>query len=34
VLIWSKDPRRLWWELHDEIERRLTRLERTIAPRL
>jgi hypothetical protein len=21
VLLWSKDPRRLWWELRDEIER-------------
>jgi len=21
VLLWSKDPRRLWWELRDEFER-------------
>jgi hypothetical protein len=21
VLLWSKDPRRLWWELRDELER-------------
>src|SRR6478609_1174856 len=21
VLLWSKEPRRLWWELRDEIER-------------
>ena len=21
VLLWSKDPQRLWWELRDEIER-------------
>jgi hypothetical protein len=21
VLVWSKDPRQLWWELRDEIER-------------
>ena len=21
VLMWSKDPQRLWWELHDEFER-------------
>ena len=21
VLVWSKDPKRLWWELRDEIER-------------
>ncbi len=21
VLVWSKDPRRLWWELRDEFER-------------
>jgi hypothetical protein len=21
VLLWSKDPQRLWWELHDEFER-------------
>jgi hypothetical protein len=34
VLLWSKDPRRLWWELRDEIERRLSRLERTVTPRL
>lgn len=25
VLLWSKDPRRLWWELRDEIERQTTR---------
>jgi hypothetical protein len=24
VLLWSKDPRRLWWELRDELERRTT----------
>jgi hypothetical protein len=22
VLLWSKDPRRLWWELRDALERR------------
>ncbi len=22
VLLWSRDPRRLWWELSDELERR------------
>jgi hypothetical protein len=21
VLLWSKDPRQLWWELRDEFER-------------
>jgi len=21
VILWSKDPQRFWWELHDEIER-------------
>ena len=21
VLLWSKDPRKLWWELHEELER-------------
>lgn len=21
VLVWSKDPRRLWWELRDELEK-------------
>jgi hypothetical protein len=26
VLIWSKDPRRLWWELHQEIEQQAARL--------
>lgn len=24
VLLWSKEPRQLWWELRDEIERRTT----------
>jgi hypothetical protein len=24
VLVWSKDPRRLWWELRDEFERQAT----------
>jgi hypothetical protein len=24
VLLWSKDPRRLWWELRDEFERQAT----------
>ncbi len=24
VLVWSKDPRRLWWELRDELESRIT----------
>src|ERR1043166_7110549 len=24
VLLWSKDPQRLWWELRDEIERQAT----------
>ncbi len=23
VLLWSKDPQRLWWELHDEFERQI-----------
>ena len=23
VLLWSKEPRRLWWELRDEFERQL-----------
>ena len=23
VLLWSKDPRRLWWELRDEFERQV-----------
>jgi hypothetical protein len=22
VLVWSKDPQRLWWELRDELERK------------
>jgi hypothetical protein len=26
VLLWSKSPQRLWWELHDEFEQRLGRL--------
>jgi len=25
VLVWSKDPQRLWWELRDEFEARLAR---------
>jgi hypothetical protein len=24
VLLWSKDPQRLWWELRDEFERQAT----------
>ncbi len=24
VLLWSKDPGRLWWELRDDLERRAT----------
>jgi hypothetical protein len=24
VLVWSKDPRRLWWELRDEFDRQTT----------
>jgi hypothetical protein len=24
VLLWSREPRRLWWELRDEFERRTT----------
>jgi len=24
VLLWSKEPRRLWWELRDEFERQTT----------
>lgn len=24
VLLWSRDPRRLWWELRDDLERRVT----------
>jgi len=24
VLVWSKDPRRMWWELRDEFERQAT----------
>ena len=27
VLLWSKDPQRLWWELRDEIERQTRNLE-------
>ncbi|SPE62302.1 hypothetical protein SBV1_810004 [Verrucomicrobia bacterium] len=23
VLLWSKDPQRLWWELHEEFERQV-----------
>jgi hypothetical protein len=26
VLVWSKDPQRLWWELRDEFEQHLGRL--------
>jgi len=26
VLLWSRDPRRLWWELRDELERSSTDL--------
>lgn len=26
VLLWSKDPQRLWWELRDEFERRASSL--------
>ncbi len=26
VLLWSKDPQRLWWELRDEFERKASRL--------
>ena len=25
VLLWSKDPKRLWWELRDEFERQVRR---------
>ncbi len=24
VLLWSRDPRRLWWELRDELDRKTT----------
>ncbi len=24
VLLWSRDPRRLWWELRDDLERSVT----------
>ena len=27
VLLWSKDPHRLWWELRDEFEREATKLQ-------
>jgi hypothetical protein len=27
VLLWSKDPQRLWWDLRDEIERKTRDLE-------
>jgi hypothetical protein len=26
VLLWSKEPRRLWWELRDEFERQGNRV--------
>jgi hypothetical protein len=26
VLLWSKNPQRLWWELRDEFERKATKL--------
>jgi hypothetical protein len=26
VLLWSKDPQRLWWELRDEFERNSTKI--------
>jgi hypothetical protein len=32
VLLWSKDPRRLWWELRDVIERRIVNSASTAAP--
>jgi hypothetical protein len=31
VLLWSKDPRRLWWELRDEIERQTVKDQATKA---
>ena len=31
VLLWSKEPRQLWWELRDELERRIT-LSAFVAP--
>ena len=35
VLLWSKDPRQLWWELRDEFERQTLdrRLERSASPK-
>jgi hypothetical protein len=30
VLLWSKDPQRLWWELRDELERQI--LQRSLPP--
>jgi len=33
VLLWSKDPRRLWWELRDEFERQSKERRRTKAGR-
>ncbi len=32
VLLWSKDPQRLWWELRDEFERQCSLQTPTIAP--
>ena len=33
VLLWSKDPQRLWWELQDEIERQPRKAGRRSSPR-
>jgi hypothetical protein len=33
VLLWSKDPKRLWWELRDEIERQSATQMPALSPR-
>ncbi len=33
VLLWSKDPKRLWWELRDEIERQSLLQMPVVSPR-
>ncbi len=31
VLLWSKDPRKLWWELRDELERKTSAVPPVVA---
>jgi hypothetical protein len=31
VLLWSKDPRQLWWQLREEIERQSAQRSATVA---